>query len=150
MAITASGVYGQTLSKQLQDTLGKDQGSETIVYGMLVTDTYTPDFDADDFRSDVSGEFGTGDGYTAGGQLITTTTLTVSTNGTLIYDATDLSWATSTITNAMALVGYFSTGTSTTEELIWLSDFVTAASSSNGTFTVQWSSGGVIIYDFTP
>lgn len=150
MAITASGVYGQTLAKQLQDTLAKDIGSETLVYGMLITDTETPDFDADDFRSDVSGEFGTGNGYTAGGKLITNTSVTVSTNGTIIYDANDVSWASSTITNAMAIVGYFSTGTSTTEELIWLSDFVTAASSANGTFTVQWSSGGIIIYDFTP
>lgn len=150
MAITASGVYGLTLNKQLQDTLGKDMNSETVVYVMMITDSATPDFDAHDFRNDVTNEVTGGSGYTAGGALMTGTTATVSTNGTLIYDGGDVSWATSTITDAMAAVGYFTTGNSTTDEIIWLSDFVTAASSSGGTFQITWSTGGIIIYDFTP
>lgn len=150
MAITASGVYGATLAKQLDDTLGKSIGSETLVYVQLITDSATPDFDAWAFRSSVTNEIANGNGYTTGGQLETGTTITNSTNGTVIYDATDLSWATSTITDAMAANGYFTTGNSTTDELIWLSDFVTAASSSGGTFSVTWSTGGVIVYDNTP
>lgn len=151
MAITASGVYGLTLAKQLDDTLGKGMGSETNVFGMLVTDGYTPDYDAHDFRNDVTNEVTAGSGYTAGGAVLTGTTITTSTNGTIIYDVSDRAWATSTITNAMAVIGYWSGGTSSTaDELFWLSDFVTAASSANGTFTVQWSTGGVLIYDFTP
>jgi hypothetical protein len=150
MAITASGVYGLTLNKQLQDTLGKDMNSETLTYVLLITDSATPDFDAHDFRNDLTNEPSTADGYTVGGTVMAGTTLTVSTNGTLIYDGNDVSWASSTITSAMAAVGYFTTGSSTTDELIWLSDFVTAASSSGGTFSVTWSTGGIIIYDFTP
>jgi hypothetical protein len=150
MAVTASGVYGLTLSKQLQDTLGRDMNSETLVYVLLATDSDTPDFDADDFRADIGSEVTAGSGYTAGGAVMAGTTITVSTNGTLIYDGNDVSWATSTITDAMCAVGYFTTGSSTTDELIWLSDFVTAASSSGGTFQVTWSTGGIIIYDFTP
>lgn len=151
MAIGASGVYGVTLGKQLDDTLNRSMGSETNVYTLLVTDSYTPDYDAHDFRNDITNEIANGNGYTTGGKLTTNTSITVSTNGTVIYDANDVSWPTSTITNAMAAVGYWSGGVaSTSDELFWLSDFVTAASSSNGTFTVQWSSGGIIIYDFTP
>jgi hypothetical protein len=150
MSITASGLYGLTLSKQLQDTLGKDMNSETNTYVLLVTDAHTPDFDAHDFRNDITNEVTAGSGYTAGGTLMAGTTLTVSTNGTLIYDGNDVSWATSTITDAMAAVGYFTTGSSTTDELIWLSDFVTAASSSGGTFQVTWASTGILIWDFTP
>ena len=150
MAITASGVYGQTLSKQLQDTLTENMASETTVYVLMVTDAHTPDFDAHDFRDDITNEVTAGSGYTSGGKLMTNTTLTVSTNGTLIYNANDVSWAASTITDAMAAVGYFTNGAAASDQLIWLSDFVTAASSSNGTFTIQWSSGGIIIYDFTP
>lgn len=151
MAIAASGVFGQTLSKQLQDTLGKDIGSETNVFVALVTDSYAPDYDAHDFRNDLTNEIPNGDGYTTGGKLITNTSITVSTNGTVIYDANDVSWPTSTITDAMAGVGYWSGGVSSAnDELFWLSDFVTAASSANGTFTIQWSDAGIIIYDFTP
>jgi hypothetical protein len=151
LSITASGVYGLTLAKQLDDTLAKGMGSETNVYTMLVTDGYTPDYDAHDFRNDITNEIAGADGYTTGGELTTTTTITTSTNGTVIYDATDRAWVTSTITDAMAAIGYWSGGVaSTSDELFWLSDFVTAASSANGTFTVQWSSGGIIIYDFTP
>ena len=150
MSITASGVFGVTLNKQLQDTLGKDMNSETLTYVLLITDSATPVFHTWDFRNDITNEPSTADGYTVGGALMAGTTLTVSTNGTLIYDGNDVSWATSTITSAMAAVGYFTTGNSTTDELIWLSDFVTAASSSGGTFSVTWSTGGIIIYDFTP
>jgi hypothetical protein len=151
MSITASGVFGLTLAKQLDDTLGKGMGSESNVFGALVSDGYTPDFDAHDFKSDVTNEIANGDNYTTGGSLLTSTTLTTSTNGTVIYDVADEAWATSTISNAMAIIGYWSGGTSSTaDELFWLSDFVTAASSANGTFTVQWSTGGVLIYDFTP
>ena len=50
----------------------------------------------------------------------------------------------------MAAVGYTNVSGSATDQLIWLSDFVTAASSSNGTFTVQWASGGIFTIDLTP
>ena len=150
MSITASGVYGATLSKQLQDTAAFNMGSETVIWGLLVTDAHTPDFDAHEDRVDITNEVTAGSGYTAGGQLLTNTSLTVSTNGTIIYDINDESWVTSTISDAMAIVGYYSTGVAANDFLIWLSDFVTAASSANGTFTVQWSTGGVVIYDFTP
>jgi hypothetical protein len=150
MAIGASGVYGPTLSKQLQDTAAFSMGSETVVWGMLVTDGYTPDYDAHEDRADVTNEVTAGDGYTAGGQLLTNTSLTVSTDGVLYYDINDEAWVTSTISDAMAIAGYYSTGVAANDFLIWLSDFVTAASSANGTFTVQWSTGGVIQYDFTP
>ena len=151
MSITASGVFGLTLAKQLDDTLAKGMGSDTNVYTLLVSDAFTPDFDAMDFRDDVTNEIANGDGYTTGGALTTSTSLVTSTDGTVIYDATDRAWVTSTITDAMAAVGYWSGGTaSSADELFWLSDFVTAASSANGTFTVQWSTGGILIYDFTP
>ena len=68
----------------------------------------------------------------------------------LTYDAADVSWAASTITDAMAAVGYFNVGTAATDMLIWLSDFVTSASTTNGTFTIQWHASGIFTVDFTP
>lgn len=154
MSITASGLYGKTLVKFLDGTSlpASGLGSETAVKVMMVTDSETPDFDADDFRDDVTANEVTDSlsSYTAGGSAITSTLLT-ATSGSLKYDAADVSWTSSTISGAMAAVGYFSRGgLSSADELIFLSDFVTAASSSNGTFTIQWNASGIFTVDYLP
>ena len=151
MTVTASGLYGLTLEKMMNATALPTSGleSETAVKVLMVTDTEAPNFDTHDFRNDITAEV-TGTGYTAGGVVITATELTLS-GGVLTYDANDASWSSSTIANAMAAVGYFARGgASSADELVWLSDFVTAASSSSGTFTVQWAAGGIFTVDYTP
>lgn len=150
MAITASGLYGLTLEKQLIDTVGLSLESETAVKVLMVTDSYTHDYTLHDFRDDLGANEVSGTGYTAGGNTLTTTEITLA-SGVLTYDAADVSWAGSTISNAMAGVGYFARGgAATADELIFLSDFVTAASTSNGTFTIQWNASGIFTVDFTP
>jgi len=153
MAITASGLYGLTLEKMMNSTSLPASGleSETAVKTLLCLDAETPDFTADAFRSAVTAnEVPATGNYTAGGNVLTTTELTLS-GGVLTYDAADVSWASSTISNAMAGVGYFARGgADTADELVFLSDFVSQASSSNGTFTIQWSASGIFTVDFTP
>ena len=151
MAVTASGYYGLTLEKMFNATSLPTNGleSETAVKVLMVTDSESPDFNAHNFRDDITAEV-TGTGYSAGGVVITSTELTIS-GGVLTYDAADPSWSSSTISNAMAAVGYFGRGgASSADELVWLSDFVTAASSSSGTFTIQWHASGIFTVDFTP
>lgn len=151
MAITASGLYGLTLEKFFNATSFPTNGleSESAVSVLMVTDTHTPDFNAHNFRDDITNEV-SGTGYTAGGATLTSTELSVAT-GVLTYDAADVSWSSSTIANAMAGVGYFARGgASSADELVFLSDFVTAASSSNGTFQIQWNASGIFTVDFTP
>ena len=151
MAVTASGLYGLTLEKMMNATSLPTNGleSETAVKVLMVTDSETPNFDTHNFRDDITAEV-SGTGYTAGGVVITSTELTLS-SGVLTYDAADASWAASTITNAMAGVGYFARGgASSADELVFLSDFVTAASSSSGTFTIQWNASGIYTVDYTP
>lgn len=151
MTITASGLYGLTLEKFLIATSFPTSGleSETAVKVLMVTDSEAPNFDTHDFRNDITAEV-TGTGYTAGGVVITSTEVTLS-GGVLTYDAADASWSSSTIANAMGAVGYFARGgASSADELVFLSDFVTAASSSSGTFTIQWSASGIFTVDFTP
>lgn len=151
MAITASGLFGLTLEKQFIDTLGLSLESETALSVALLLDASTPNFDTHDFWSDLEGDEASGTGYTAGGATLTGTELTLDPTGTLKYDATDVTWATSTIANAMAGVGYFDRGGATTaDELMFLSDFVTAASSSGGTFTIEWAAAGIFTIDYTP
>lgn len=158
MAIAGSGLYGPTLEKFLINTAAESLESETDVRGALVLDTYTPDYTAHAFwNSAAAGEPGeheaTGTGYTAGGNLITATEITLAT-GVLTYDGADLSWTSSTITDAMAVVGFLQVGADLTtpadDMLAFLSDFVTAASTSNGTFTVQWNAAGIFTIDFVP
>lgn len=151
MAVTASGLYGLTLEKMMNATALPTNGleSETAVKVLMVTDSEVPNFDTHDFRNDITAEV-SGTGYSAGGNVITSTELTLS-SGVLTYDAADTSWSTSTIANAMAAVGYFGRGgASSADELVFLSDFVTAASSSSGTFTVQWHASGIYTVDYTP
>ena len=151
MAVTASGLYGLTLEKMMNATALPTNGleSETAVKVLMVTDSEVPNFDTHDFRNDILAEV-TGTAYTAGGVVITSTELTLA-SGVLTYDAADASWAGSTISNAMAAVGYFGRGgASSADELVFLSDFVTAASSSSGTFTIQWNAAGIFTVDYTP
>ncbi len=152
MAITGSAFYGLTLEKYLKSTAAVDLESETNVYCIMVTDTYAPAFDTHDFYDDITNEV-TGTNYTAGGQALTTTELTVGSPaaGQIKYDSADPSWASSTIADAMAAVHYGEVGASSADELIFLSDFVTAASTTNGTFTIQVDTNGwwYIDYDLT-
>lgn len=148
MAITASGVYGLSLEKALIDTLGESWEAEDNKV-LLVNDTETPDFNADDFRNDVTANEVTGTNWAAGGVALTGTEITLS-GGVLTFDATDVSVASTTISNAMASVLYTNVGADTTDQLIMLHDFVTAVSTSNGTFGIQWNASGLLTLDYTP
>ncbi len=144
MAITASGMYGLTFEKYLINGAALNLEAEDNKVGM-VTDTHAPDFNADDFWADVDNEV-SGTGYTAGGQAVTGTEVTVA-SGVLTYDTDDPAWTGSTITDAMAAVYYHD---AVTDELIVLQDFVNAASSSGGTFTIEQNASGLLTIDYTP
>ena len=145
MAITASGLFGLTLEKCLNNGAALNLEAEDNKVAMI-TDSATPDFTTHDFWNDLSANEVSGTGYTAGGVAYTSTEITLS-GGVLTYDAADVSWASSTITSAMAAVGY---AAAVTNELIFLSDFVTAASTTAGTFTIQWNASGIFTLDYTP
>lgn len=155
MAITASGLYGLTLEKMFINTAGFSLESETATKGALVLDTYTHNYDTNAFWSELKTPTDyevSGTGYTAGGVTLTTTEITVGSPsaGTLKYDHDDTAWANSSISNAMALVGYYATGTNSTSQLVYLLDFVTAVTTSNGLLTVQIGANGVFNLDYTP
>ena len=143
----ASGLYGLTLEKMLIDTLGWSLEIETSEVA-LVTDTHTPDFNADDFFADLDNEV-SGTGYTSPGKDLTTTEVTVAT-GTLTFDAADLSWTSSTLSSAEGAIGHQGTGTGASDELTFCSDFGSPVSTSSGTLTVQWNASGIFTLDFTP
>lgn len=150
MAITGSGVYFLTFEKILIDTLGESVEAEDNLLG-LVADGYTPAYDTHDFADDLTNE-ATGGNYAR--EAITSTELTVS-SGIATLDAADTVFDNSgandvTITDAMAAVEMFDGAADASRELFGLWDFVTAASCSNSTFTVQWNASGRLTVDLVP
>lgn len=147
MAITASGLFGLTLEKQLTGNLDAEDWEAEDNLITLINDTETPNFDTDDFWDDLSANEVTGSGWTD--TALTGTTLTVS-SGTLVFDATDISVPSTTLTAVMASVLRFAVGSDATDCVVMLHDFVTAVNTSNGTFGIQWHATGLCIIDYTP
>ena len=151
MAVIASGLYFLSWEKMLRDTLGQDLEAEDNKL-VLVTDSEAPLFDTQDFHDDITAEI-TGGNYAF--EPLITTEIIVSPAGTLNFDAADTVFDNGgandvTITNAMAAILHTNVGSSATDQLIGLWDFVTAASSTASTFTVQWNGTGLLTLDLTP
>lgn len=150
MAVTASGLFVPTWRDVLDLTqLSIDLDAETHKVAMF-TNTITPNFSTDTAygvapynANEVSGT-----GYTAGGNLLTTTTLTESPAGTLMFDAADTSWTSSTITGARCALIYADANAG--NEAIVLVNFGADYSTSNGTFTISWNALGIFTWDLTP
>jgi hypothetical protein len=148
MAITASGMYGLSVEKMLIDTLGESLEAEDHKMA-LVNDSYTPNFDTHDFHADLTNEVANSGNYTTGGTAFTSTEVTLS-SGTLTWDFADVTWATSTIANAMAGVCITTVSGSAADQLILLLDFVTAVSTTSGLLTVAINASGALTLDYTP
>lgn len=147
MAVTKSGLFVLTFIDILDTTqLAVDLDLETHKLA-LFTNTITPNFSTDTAygvapynANEVSGT-----GYTAGGAAITSTTVTESPTESLMWDAADVSWTTSTITNARAGLAYADAlaGNNAIVLINFGADYSTVA----GTFTVQWNAAGIFAID---
>jgi hypothetical protein len=136
----ASAIYNSFKRDIMNGSMDLDAST---VYVMLVTD-YTLNIDTHDNRNDVTSWEVTGTNYTAAGAEITTLTVTAdTTDDEGVWDGADVTWASSTISAEGAII-YLSSGASTTDKLIAYIDFGSAKSSSNGDFTIQWSTEGII------
>jgi hypothetical protein len=126
---------------------------ESVTFsGLMVTDTYAPNFDTHEDRADITNEV-TGDAYTVGGQALGATptwTVGAPNAGQIAYDFANPTWLTSTISDAMGGVVFRSTGVAGNDELLSLNDFVTAGNSENGTFTWIVHADGAFYIDYTP
>lgn len=143
MAISAAGLYGLSLEKMLIDTLGESLEAEDNEE-TLVSDSYTPDYDTHDFHADLTNEL-----TTSSQPGVTSTEVTLS-SGTLTFDAADTVFTGVTVSDAMAGVIYTNVGSSATDQLIVLQDFVTAASATSADFTIQHNASGIFTIDYTP
>jgi hypothetical protein len=137
----ASFWYNSGLKEVLAGTV--DLTSDTIKVAMT-TSSYTPDGDAHDNFDDITNEV-SGTGYSAGGETLASKSFTQdNTNNRGVFDADDVTWTSSTITNARYAIIYKSTGTASTSRLIALVDFGSNFSSSSSTFRIQWNASGIL------
>ena len=84
-----------------------------------------------------------GTGYTAGGQTLTTPAVTNAT-GTTKFSADNAQWTTATISAYKAVIYSRLGADSASWPLIGYLDFGETMSSSAGTFTIAWSTAGIL------
>lgn len=137
----ASVIYDSFRQDLMTSTVDLDTNT---FYAMLVSSSYSPNVSTHTRRSDITNEVSTTN-YTAGGAEITGKTVINDTTNTRAYwDGNDVSWASVTLTARGAVV-YKSTGSgSANDQLVAYFDFTTDQTATAGTFTIQWSSAGIV------
>lgn len=149
MAVTASGLVLTTWMDLLDTTqLAIDLDLETHK-GALFSNSLTPNFDSDTAYgvAPYNANEVTGTNWAAGGVALTGTGLTIS-SGVIVYDATDVSVASTTLTNARAYLLYADVLAG--DRGIVLIDFGGDYSTVAGTFAIAWHATGIIRIDGTP
>lgn len=136
----ANLVYNSFKQKIMDGSIDLDNDTIKVA---LVTSSYTPSEDNDDFFDDVTNEV-SGTGYTGGGATLANKTVTKdNTDNEGVFDADDASWPSSTITARGAVI-YKSTGVASTSPLICYVDFSTDKTSTGGTFLLSWAAEGIL------
>lgn len=157
MAVTGSGLFcASWINILTQSSSGAEMSLDAETHKVAMYDnTITPDFDAAAASAAYNaGAFASGQvsgtGYTAGGATLTGTTVTSAT-GVITFDASDVSWASSSITSARcALIYADGETTPVADPALCLVNFGADYTTSNGTFTIQWSASGVFTWDLVP
>ena len=147
MASSVTNSYkGRALGDNAQISTAIDLEANTIRL-MLLTSSHTPNDDTDVFISQVnSNEISTTGNYTAGlsgGAVLAVTCTTDDATNDGIFDATDVVFTSATITCQYAVI-YKDTGNASTSPIVCTIDFLSNQSTTGGTFTIVFSSTGII------
>jgi hypothetical protein len=150
MAVSGSGIYAATLIDVLDASqLAIDLSLNTNKWAMFTNSLTAPNYNTDTAygvapynANEVSGT-----GYTAGGTVTASPTLTTA-SGIITYDQADTSWTASTITNARCALLYADALAG--NNAICLVDFAADYSTVNGTFLITWNALGVFTIDVVP
>lgn len=137
----ANGLYGNVFKAAFNKEIDFD--SDTIKVALL-SSAYTPNQDSHDYYDDVVANEVTGTGYTAGGAVLGTKTVTYdAATNTLKLDAADPVWPASNITARYAVVYNDSGATNGQKPLIAFLDFGVDKASTQGDFIVRWGADGI-------
>ncbi|SET49217.1 hypothetical protein [Nonomuraea wenchangensis] len=143
MAISASGLYVSTFVDVLDTTqLALDLDLETHKVALFTNSLTTPNFTTDTAYgvSPYNANEVSGTGYTSGGALLTGTTFTGS-GGVATFDASDVTWSSSTITGAKGALIYADALAG--NNAIVLVNLGSDYSTSNGSLVISWSASGI-------
>lgn len=136
MTISAK-LFGHSIAKAFNGEIDFTSGSIKV---MFCTDSYVPDQDNHQYKSDVSNEV-TDTGYTAGGQTLAAKTITYdSATNTTHFDADDLALASPV--SARYAVLYQDTGVASTSPLIGYLDF----GAMTNVNLINWDAAGVFTH----
>jgi hypothetical protein len=145
MAWTVSGLYYPTFRDVLdasQSALDLDLETHKAA---LYNNTETPNFSTETVYAATNEVTGTN--WPAGGVVLLGTTVTESPAGSLMWDATDISVASTTLAGIRGLKAY---ADAQLDLLIVGVNFGADYATTNGTFAVQWAAAGVLAIDLTP
>jgi hypothetical protein len=141
----ANAIYNSFKGKIMDGSIDLDTDTIKVV---LVTSDYSPDIDTHTQYSHITNQVANGNGYTTGGAALEDKDVSVDTeNDKGVFDATDVTWAASTITAKGAILYKFvddGGNPAATSPLICYFDFTEDKVSSNGNFTIQWHANGIL------
>lgn len=139
----ASQFYNSAKKKLVDGSIDLD--TDTIKVALL-TSSYTPNIDSDDFFDDVSAYEVSSSGYSAGGSALANKSVTQdNTNDLAKFSADDVTWSAVTFTARYAVI-YKSTGTAATSALIAVIDLLVNKSFSAEDATLTWSANGILTF----
>jgi hypothetical protein len=154
MAAASSGLLVQTWLDALDATQLALELTLTTHKVAMFTNSIT-----NDLTSNTAYQYGvapynanevSGTGYTAGGTALLSTTFAHTSDGVLMWDAANPAWTSSTITNARAALIYADALSSPADPGIAWINFGGDFSTTSGTFTIEWASGGIMNVDVIP
>lgn len=117
--------------------------STDTLKGALVTSSYVPNYDTDQYWSTPQANEASGTGYTAGGVTLASKTLTYSAGSVQVqFACANVSWSSSSVVAGFFVV-YKSTGNAATSPLFGAVNFGGDMQTTNGTFTVQFDVTGM-------
>lgn len=151
MAITASGKYYTTEKARYDGTDAVHDLTNDVIKYALYTNSLTPNFSTDTAYGAApytSNEVPNGSGYTTGGATLGTKTISESPTGTLMFDAADPQWTTSTFNSVRGGLVY--DNTLATKYALAFHNYGADYGVSGGTLTVLLASTGVWYEDVTP
>ena len=132
-----------------------DFDTDTFNCALVKLAGWTPQFDTDSKFSDIDSELPATGGYVAGGATLTSTAVTQTSDGSAVitFDAADVSWTASTLTDVRAAVVYSKTvndASASNDSLIAYIDLDVNFSTTSGTFQIQWNPSGIFTLDLKP
>ena len=141
----ASGIYGVFVKDAFTNTKAFALNATDTIKLVLVTDTYTPNFDTHDEFADITNEV-TGTGWAAAQALTTPVCNLTVTTGFVTFDADNVSAATTTLTNVRGAISFDDTlaGDPLLHAVTFGSDYSTVA----GTFAITWAATGLWRIDY--